>query len=356
MANRWIETSSSSDLAATQSRDALQASVNRLLENNLELRASLTGAWSTVPDSILAPGSRPVSRAASVRTTTTLLLPKPFENVLYRTRVYSRIRQSSECDRSLHTDLVSTHLGSTYTGITLDRISIISVVALPLPWSSIVNPKWYRQQKLHSVDEMSETSRPSSIGPLEYKIAVVGGPATGKSALVSLFCNGNVDINGDQSDPTIEDRYQKDLSVNGQHIKLEIIDTAGAEEYEHFREPSIEEADGIIITFSVRRATEFDRVEDIHNRLKEIQGSKEPRPIAMVGTCADTENLWPREVSVSQGRALAMGLGCGFFECSAKDGRKIDDPFLFIVKRLMRPLREHSRPSDASGLKLLGWE
>jgi hypothetical protein len=169
---------------ALESRDTLQASVDRVLENNQELHASLMGAIAGGTTTFNL-DSRPISRSASIAhsTKTISLLSRPFENVLYKTRVYSRIKQTNDCDKSLHTDLVSTHLGSTYTGMTLDRISTIAVVALPLPLSSIINTQWYAQRKLCKADESSETGQTWSTNSGDFRIAIVGEAATGKSAL-----------------------------------------------------------------------------------------------------------------------------------------------------------------------------
>ena len=62
----------------------------------------------------------------------------------------------------------------------------------------------------------------------EYKLVVVGGGGVGKSALtIQLIQNHFVD----EYDPTIEDSYRKQVAIDEETCLLDILDTAGQEEY-----------------------------------------------------------------------------------------------------------------------------
>merc|ERR1711862_413080 len=65
----------------------------------------------------------------------------------------------------------------------------------------------------------------------EYRIVVVG--AGGKSALTVRFIQGNF---VEKYDPTIEDSYRKLVAVDGVACLLDIMDTAGQEEYSALRD------------------------------------------------------------------------------------------------------------------------
>jgi small GTP-binding protein len=62
----------------------------------------------------------------------------------------------------------------------------------------------------------------------EYRIVVVGAGGVGKSALTVRFIQGNF---VEKYDPTIEDSYRKLVEVDGNACMLDIMDTAGQEEY-----------------------------------------------------------------------------------------------------------------------------
>lgn len=67
----------------------------------------------------------------------------------------------------------------------------------------------------------------------EYKLIVVGGGGVGKSALtIQLIQNHFVD----EYDPTIEDSYRKQVTIDEETCLLDILDTAGQEEYSAMRD------------------------------------------------------------------------------------------------------------------------
>ncbi len=55
-------------------------------------------------------------------------------------------------------------------------------------------------------------------------------------------------MNHSQYDPTIEDKYTKDLEVKGKALQLEILDTAGQEEYSALRETFMHTGDVRLLT------------------------------------------------------------------------------------------------------------
>ena len=62
----------------------------------------------------------------------------------------------------------------------------------------------------------------------EYKIVVLGSGGVGKSALTVQFVQG---IFVEKYDPTIEDSYRKQVVIDGETYFLDIIETAGQDEY-----------------------------------------------------------------------------------------------------------------------------
>ncbi len=70
------------------------------------------------------------------------------------------------------------------------------------------------------------------IMPAGYSIAVMGGGGCGKSALVIRFVSNHF---VQEFDPTIEDSYRKQTTVDGRKVLLDILDTAGCEEFSAMR-------------------------------------------------------------------------------------------------------------------------
>uniref|UniRef100_A0A4W2I4T1 RAP1B, member of RAS oncogene family n=1 Tax=Bos indicus x Bos taurus TaxID=30522 RepID=A0A4W2I4T1_BOBOX len=67
----------------------------------------------------------------------------------------------------------------------------------------------------------------------EYKLVILGSGGTGKSALTIQFVQG---IFVEKYDPTIEDSYRKQVEVDAQQCMLEILDTAGMEQFTAMRD------------------------------------------------------------------------------------------------------------------------
>ncbi len=66
----------------------------------------------------------------------------------------------------------------------------------------------------------------------EFKVVVLGSGGVGKSALTVQFVSGCF---MEKYDPTIEDFYRKEIEVDGSPCVLEILDTAGTEQFASMR-------------------------------------------------------------------------------------------------------------------------
>ena len=94
---------------------------------------------------------------------------------------------------------------------------------------------------------------------------VVGDGGVGKSAITIQFTQ---DIFVNEYDPTIEDCYRKQCVINGKMAILDILDTAGQEEYSAMRETYYSGGDAFMIVYSV---TDRDSFVQAQNLYKSIQ-------------------------------------------------------------------------------------
>ncbi|XP_012496420.1 PREDICTED: GTPase KRas [Propithecus coquereli] len=100
----------------------------------------------------------------------------------------------------------------------------------------------------------------------EYKLVVVGAGGVGKSALtIQLIQNHFVD----EYDPTIEDSYRKQVVIDGETCLLDILDTAGQEEYSAMRDQYMRTGEGFLCVFAINNTKSF---EDIHHYSYVFQG------------------------------------------------------------------------------------
>ncbi|KAI9836882.1 MAG: Ras GTPase [Sarea resinae] len=217
-----------------------------------------------------------------------------------------------------------------------------------------------------------------------YKLVVLGDGGVGKTALTIQLCLNHF---VETYDPTIEDSYRKQVQIDGQPCMLEVLDTAGQEEYTALRDQWIRDGEGFVLVYSISSRSSFSRIEKFYNhiqRVKEASNMASPTssrylgspmssaypgspltsgstggslegssvPIMLVGNKND--RITEREVSTQEGQSEARRLGCDFVEASAKNCVNVEQAFYEVVRQLRRQRqraeeRHGSDPGKASG-------
>uniref|UniRef100_A0A673JUF0 small monomeric GTPase n=1 Tax=Sinocyclocheilus rhinocerous TaxID=307959 RepID=A0A673JUF0_9TELE len=155
----------------------------------------------------------------------------------------------------------------------------------------------------------------------EYKLVVVGAGGVGKSALtIQLIQNHFVD----EYDPTIEDSYRKQVVIDGETCLLDILDTAGQEEYSAMRDQYMRTGEGFLCVFAINNTKE---------QIKRVKDSDDV-PMVLVGNKCD---LPARTVDTRQAQELARSYGIPYIETSAKTRQGVEDAFYTLV----REIRQH---------------
>jgi GTPase KRas protein len=124
---------------------------------------------------------------------------------------------------------------------------------------------------------------------------------------------------------------------------LEILDTAGQEEYTALREQWIRDGQGFVLVYSVCNRSSFTKIRKFQREISKVKESIISEffnlpyaPMMLVGNRCD--RAADREVSAEEGYALARELGCEFVEASAKECINVEEAFYDIV-RLIRTRR-----------------
>lgn len=147
----------------------------------------------------------------------------------------------------------------------------------------------------------------------EVNLVVFGSGGVGKSCLiVQLIQNLFVE----SYDPTLEDSYRKEVKIQDKGVVLDILDTAGQEEFHSLRDQYIRRGEGFIIVYSVTSKSSFEEVTTLINQIlsaKEVENyDKEPTlanylPIVVVGNKCDL--VKDRKVSTEEGQQLCNKFG-----------------------------------------------
>lgn len=174
----------------------------------------------------------------------------------------------------------------------------------------------------------------------EYKIVIMGGGGVGKSALTTMYiCNNFVK----EYDPTIEDSYRKQIVVDGEVALLDILDTAGQDEYSAMRDQYISFGKGFVLAYSMTSRVSFDEVGCFHESILRAKDA-DYVPMVLVATKGDLER--ERVVSREEGVSLAGKYGCPFLETSAKMHMNVDETFDELVRVMRREERRKAAEEE----------
>uniref|UniRef100_A0A286XT99 Ras homolog, mTORC1 binding n=1 Tax=Cavia porcellus TaxID=10141 RepID=A0A286XT99_CAVPO len=116
------------------------------------------------------------------------------------------------------------------------------------------------------------------------------------------------------------------ITVNGQEYHLQLVDTAGPDEYCIFPQTYSIDINGYILVYSVTSIKSFEVIKVIHGKLLDIVG-KGQIPIMLVGNKKDLH--METVISYEEGKAL----NTAFSESSAKKNQTVID----IFKRKLDP-------------------
>ncbi|KAL9648102.1 hypothetical protein ABK040_007468 [Willaertia magna] len=185
----------------------------------------------------------------------------------------------------------------------------------------------------------------------EYKLAVVGGGGVGKSALTVQFIQ-NIFV--EEYDPTIEDSYRKHAKVDDKPCFLEILDTAGQEEYKALRDSYMRTADGFLLVYSVIDRKTFEEVNEFYEQILRVKDADKV-PMVLVGNKCDLES--ERIISQDEAKQYSKQLGIPSIETSAKQRLHVDECFMALVREVRNSkkstITDDRKPTGKKGCLIL---
>ncbi|KAF2843077.1 ras-domain-containing protein [Patellaria atrata CBS 101060] len=172
----------------------------------------------------------------------------------------------------------------------------------------------------------------------EYHIVVLGSGGVGKSCLTAQFVQ-NVWI--ESYDPTIEDSYRKAIEVDGRQVILEILDTAGTEQFTAMRELYMKSGQGFLLVFSITSLSSLHELSELRDQILRIKDT-DSVPLVLVGNKSDLEE----DRAVSRARAFSVSQqwgNCPYYETSARRRANVDEVFIDLCRQIIRRDMEHSQ-------------
>ncbi|GJJ78346.1 GTPase KRas [Entomortierella parvispora] len=177
----------------------------------------------------------------------------------------------------------------------------------------------------------------------EYKLVVVGGGGVGKSAMTIQFIQSHF---VDEYDPTIEDSYRKQCTIDDEVALLDVLDTAGQEEYSAMREQYMRTGEGFLLVYSITSRNSFEEISTFYQQILRVK-DKDFFPIILVANKCDLEH--ERQVSTHEGRELAKQFSSRLIESSAKQRINVDESFYNLVREIRRFNKEAHNQNQGGG-------
>ncbi|THV70565.1 ras-related protein RSR1 [Aureobasidium pullulans] len=171
----------------------------------------------------------------------------------------------------------------------------------------------------------------------EYHIVVLGSGGVGKSCLTAQFVQG---VWIERYDPTIEDSYRKQIDVDGRQVILEILDTAGTEQFS--KELYMKSGQGFLLVFSITSTSSLKELSELREQLVNLKDDPAV-PIVLVGNKSDLEE----DRAVSRAQAFAVSSGWGnvpYYETSARRRQNVNEVFVDVCRQIIhRDLQKGGR-------------
>jgi small GTP-binding protein len=83
-------------------------------------------------------------------------------------------------------------------------------------------------------------------------------------------------------DPTIEDSYRKQVEVDGQQCMLEILDTAGTEQFTAMRDLYMKNGQGFILVFSITSMVTMNDLYELREQILRVKDTDNVSEICLL--------------------------------------------------------------------------
>ncbi|KAI5735532.1 hypothetical protein M8J77_019682 [Diaphorina citri] len=172
-------------------------------------------------------------------------------------------------------------------------------------------------------------------GLSEVKVAVIGAPGVGKSALVVRFLTRRYI---GEYDHQSESKYKSEVQVDGDTILFEILDTCPKSGDEMPTRDTIHWADGILLVYAITDRDSFNYVR----RVRACTEFSANLPVLLVGNKDDMIHL--RQVSTEEGEILGKDFDCTFEEVAAAEQvMEIADVFHELARKVLATRRKNKQ-------------
>ncbi|KAG5262116.1 hypothetical protein AALO_G00292400 [Alosa alosa] len=179
-----------------------------------------------------------------------------------------------------------------------------------------------------------------------HKVIMVGSGGVGKSALTLQFM---YDEFVEDYEPTKADSYRKKVVLDGEDVQIDILDTAGQEDYAAIRDNYFRSGEGFLLVFSITELESFTASSEFREQILRVKPDAESIPLLLVGNKSDLEDR--RQVAANDARAKAEQWGMQYVETSAKTRAYVDKVFFDLMREVRAKKLSENKEKNGKGGK-----
>ncbi|KAL0215295.1 hypothetical protein P9112_007479 [Eukaryota sp. TZLM1-RC] len=161
-----------------------------------------------------------------------------------------------------------------------------------------------------------------------HSLVVIGGGGVGKSSLTLQLVSSQF---LEYYDPTVADSFRTEITIDGRRVPLEIVDTAGQDDFASLRDSFFAQGDGFLLVYSITCKSSFEEAKMLFKQVLKVKET-DSVPVVLVGNKSDLNN--ERKVSLEEAQTFAKSIGAVFFEASAKTKTNVTESFAQLVKQI----------------------
>jgi small GTP-binding protein len=160
---------------------------------------------------------------------------------------------------------------------------------------------------------------------VNIKIVILGKSLVGKSALTYRFI---CDKFPTEHDTTVEDQYRVNTIIDDKKCELELLDTAGQDEYQTMLDTWIQFGNCYLLVYSIDDLSSFEFIKDRYERICQIKNN-ENFSVIIVGNKCDLEK--DRKVDIKDVESFAKSNCLEFIEASALNRINVKEAFITVA-------------------------
>ncbi|VDM19345.1 unnamed protein product [Wuchereria bancrofti] len=155
----------------------------------------------------------------------------------------------------------------------------------------------------------------------------------------------------EEYEPTKADSYRKKVVLDGEECLIDILDTAGQEDYSAIRDNYYRSGEGFICVFSITDTESFEATNEFREQILRVKNSATDSsvPIMLVGNKSDLTN--ERSVMQLHAQQRAEQWNVPYIETSAKNRINVDKVFYDLMREIKRrkggTLKGHTPGGDS---------